>query len=292
MNLKNLRYFCAAYETHSTVAAARQCHVTQPVISNAIAQLEEELGVRLFTRQPRGLLPTAAAQRLFRLGGKLLADAQAVVETFQDEASHPRLSVRIHPAISIDHVQSLLRHIRREVSQLVITIPDDAQPVDAELTPHVCAPPGTAFMPLWDEQYVLAVPGDHPLAVQEQVSLTDLHGVAFIERTHCELASAWQAGLGEAQVVPDVRARVQTEEWALGLVAAGVGVTIAPVHAVQRRHDVVIRSDIAALQSVKRSIGWAYRGSPDGVLAEVLKVCEPGIGSTMAGFAGAVSSVG
>jgi DNA-binding transcriptional LysR family regulator len=61
MNLRNLRYFCAAYEAGTTVAAARQCHVTQPVISNAIAQLEEELGTRLFTRQQRGLLPTAAS---------------------------------------------------------------------------------------------------------------------------------------------------------------------------------------------------------------------------------------
>ena len=79
MNLRNLRYFCSAFEAGSTVAAARLCHVTQPVISNAIAQLEEELGTQLFTRQQRGLVPTAEGVRLFRLGGKLLADAQAIV---------------------------------------------------------------------------------------------------------------------------------------------------------------------------------------------------------------------
>lgn len=275
VNLKSLRYFCAAYETHSTVAAAKQCHVTQPVISNAIAQLEEELGVRLFTRQQRGLLPTAAGQRLFRLGGKLLADAQAVVETFQDEASHPRLSLRIHPAISIDHVQRLLRHIRREVSHLAVSVPGEGQPVDAELTASTCVPAGSTFLPLWEEQYVLVTPLDHPLAVQDAVSLADLHGVAFVERTHCELASAWHVGLSDVQVVPDVRARVQTEEWALGLVAAGVGVTIAPVHAVHRRHDVAIRTDMDALKRVRRTVGLAYVGHPAGVLADVLKICEP-----------------
>lgn len=125
MHLRNLRYFCAAFETRSTVAAARQCHVTQPVISSAIAQLEEELGARLFTRQQRGLQPTPAGQRLFRLGGKLLADAQAIVETFQDAGGRPRLSLRVHQSLSISHVAQLLRHLRREVPHLELTVLGD-----------------------------------------------------------------------------------------------------------------------------------------------------------------------
>lgn len=274
MNLKNLRYFCAAFEAGSTVAAARQCHVTQPVISNAVAQLEEELGVRLFTRHQRGLVPTPAAQRLFRLGGKLLADAQALVETFQDGASHPRLSLCIHPSISIEHARRLLRHIKREISTLAVSVPRDGQPADAELMASTCAPAGHAFLPLWEEQYVLVVPPEHPLAIQESVGLLDLHGVDFVDRTHCEMAAAWHAGLGQINVVPDVRAHTQSEEWALGLVAAGVGVTIAPVHAVHRRSDVVIRGDVAELQHVKRTVGLAYAPSPKGVLADVLRVCE------------------
>jgi DNA-binding transcriptional LysR family regulator len=83
LNLRNLRYFCAACETRAMGAAATQCHVTQPVISNAVAQLEADLGARRFTRQPHGLLPTADATRLYRLASKLLSDAEAIVECFQ-----------------------------------------------------------------------------------------------------------------------------------------------------------------------------------------------------------------
>lgn len=282
MNLRNLRYFCAAVETRSTVAAARQCHVTQPVISNAIAQLEEELGTPLFTRQQRGLQPTAEGLRLHRLGGKLLADAQAIVESFQDAGSRPRLSLRLQAALSLGHVGPLLRHLRRELPQLELNLVADegpggeagAAPADVALTAEACRAAGDSFVPLWDEQYALAVPPGHPLAVKAPLSLKDLHQAAFIDRVHCELAAQWHAGLGALQIVPDVRARVRSEEWALGLVAAGVGVTIVPLHRATLRDDVVVRHDVPELQGVSRRIGLAYAGPARGALAEVLRVCK------------------
>lgn len=295
MNLRNLRYFCAAFETRSTVAASRQCHVTQPVISTAIAQLEEELGTRLFTRQQRGLLPTPAGQRLFRLGGKLLADAQAIVETFQDAGSRPRLALSVHPSLSVAHVGQLLRHLRRELSQLELSVlgdeigtpgADETQAADAALTVESCAPQGHTFLSLWEEQYVLAVPPDHPLAVQDKVVLQDLHGAAFIDRTHCELAGHWHQGLGALKIVPEVRARVRSEEWALGLVAAGVGVTIVPVHRTRLRDDVVVRRDVPELQSARRRVGLAYPGPAQGLVAEVVRVCQawgPAVAAVAAG---------
>lgn len=276
MNLRNLRYFCSAYEAGSTVAAARLCHVTQPAISNAIAQLEEELDTQLFTRQQRGLVPTAAGIRLFRLGGRLLADAQAIVETFQDAGTHPRLSLRIHPTVSVAHVQKLLRHLQAELTHLELSVLADADAqVDAELTSKTCVGAGRHFTPLWEEQYALLVPPGHPLAVKESVSLADLHGTAFIERTQCELAPYWHAGLAQSKVVPDVRARVDSQEWAIGLVAAGVGVTIAPLHPLDRHHEVVVRCDAKELQSVRRVVGLACEKKPAGTLGEVVKACGP-----------------
>lgn len=284
MNLRNLKYFCSAYEAGSTVAAARLCHVTQPVISNAIAQLEEELGTRLFTRQQRGMVPTPAAIRLFKLGGKLLADAQAIVETFQDASTHPRLSLYIHPTVSVAHVRQLIRYLKQSLMHLELSVLDDPQAADAELTSQNCSAQGKAFMPLWEEQYALLVPAEHPLAVKEELCLQDLHGVAFIERTQCELASYWHAGLSQYQIVPDVRARVDSQEWALGLVAAGVGVTMAPLHPMvmtpgHRQEGVVVRRDLRELQGVSRLVGLAYdahasHSQETGTLVEVLRACE------------------
>ena len=50
MNLTHLRYFLAVARTGRFTEAARQQHVTQPTVSNAVAELESEMGVRLFHR--------------------------------------------------------------------------------------------------------------------------------------------------------------------------------------------------------------------------------------------------
>src|SRR5687767_12180625 len=112
LSLRNLRYFCAAFEERSTVGAARLCFVTQPAISSAISQIEEELSVRLFLRQHRGLAPTPAAQRLYRLARKLLADTEAISASFRQGEALP-FALRVLPSLSVDHTERLLRQLRR-----------------------------------------------------------------------------------------------------------------------------------------------------------------------------------
>lgn len=274
LNLRNLRYFCAAYDARSAVAAARACHVTQPAISAALAQLEAELGQRLFVRQQRGLLATPAAARLHPLAQRLLADARAIGASFAPGGARPRLALSVLPSLAIDAVGALLAALRAGIAGLELTLAADAAPADAWLTARSCAPAGTEFLPLWSEGYALVVPADHALATRPLIALADLQDVDFIERTHCELAAAWRQALGAHQVEPAVRARVAGEEWALGLVAAGVGVTIAPLHAARARTGLVVRRDIAALQAVEREIGLAYHAPAETVLAEALAIAR------------------
>lgn len=275
MNLRNLRYFCAAYEQGSTVGASRVCHVTQPAISAAIGQLEEELGVRLFIRQQRGLAPTPAAQRLHQQATRLLADAQAIAASFRDDMQGPRLVLRLLPSIDTELVRRLLRHWRQAVPGLQLAVAGPGEPADAELTVGVCRPAGSDFLALWRERYALVLPDDHPLAAQARLDLADLQGVAFVERVHCELSRSWHEALQGGAAVPEVRARATDEAQALALVAAGVGVTIAPVHALRApREGVVVRTDLAALQGVVREVGLAWHEAGHPVLARVIEVCR------------------
>ncbi|SDT45979.1 LysR family transcriptional regulator [Microlunatus soli] len=64
MTLAQLRAFLAAYELGSFTAAARRLETTQTAISELIARLEREIGMRLFVRGGRRLMPTAAADEL------------------------------------------------------------------------------------------------------------------------------------------------------------------------------------------------------------------------------------
>ncbi|MGN7871132.1 LysR family transcriptional regulator [Paracoccus sp. 22332] len=71
MQSRALRYFLAVYDSCNLSVAAGQVHVTQPALSRAIRQLEEEMGVPLFERRPHGLEPTRFADILARHGRRM-----------------------------------------------------------------------------------------------------------------------------------------------------------------------------------------------------------------------------
>jgi|GEM_PF-156901 len=75
MDLRQLQYFRAAFESRTMSGAARSCRVTQPTLSAQIKQLELELGETLFARTAVGLEPTPFANDLHRIFGPVLDKA-------------------------------------------------------------------------------------------------------------------------------------------------------------------------------------------------------------------------
>ncbi|MFF4442577.1 LysR family transcriptional regulator [Streptomyces sp. NPDC001621] len=83
MNIETLRYAQAVSRTNSFSAAARAYGVTQPALSNGIARLEEELGVKLFDRSPRGVRPTPHGARVLPLVDRVLDDLDTLLAETQ-----------------------------------------------------------------------------------------------------------------------------------------------------------------------------------------------------------------
>ncbi len=78
MDLKSLTYFTSVYEKHSFSGAAKACYIAQPSISAAVAQLEQQLNVPLFTRHARGVTATEHGKKLYPLAKQLLGQAVAI----------------------------------------------------------------------------------------------------------------------------------------------------------------------------------------------------------------------
>ena len=62
LDLRHIQYFVCLYEEGSVTRAARRLNVVQPALSMQIRRLEKRLGVDLFERTPRGVVPTPSAE--------------------------------------------------------------------------------------------------------------------------------------------------------------------------------------------------------------------------------------
>ena len=82
MELRHLRYFLAVAETGSlTVAAERRLHTSQPSLSRQIRDLEDEVGVELFSRSARGVELTAAGKAFLDHARLALTQVDAAIKT-------------------------------------------------------------------------------------------------------------------------------------------------------------------------------------------------------------------
>ena len=80
LDLKQLKYFIVCAETGSISEAAKLLYTTQPSVSKAIKALEEEMGIVLFERMPRGIALTAKGREAYRYACRIINDSRILEE--------------------------------------------------------------------------------------------------------------------------------------------------------------------------------------------------------------------
>lgn len=102
MTLQQLQYVIAVDKHRSFAAAADSCGVTQPTLSKMIANLEEELDVRIFDRSSRRVEPTSIGRRIIAQAGHALREAARICEIVADTKTvlSGRLAMAVGPSIA------------------------------------------------------------------------------------------------------------------------------------------------------------------------------------------------
>lgn len=129
MEFRHLEYFEAIVEAGSLSQAARKLKMTQPPLSYALAKLEEELGVRLLERTPKGVLPTNAGLHMLSNGAQLLAQRDRLTSTLamMGEGLIGELRLGVEPMVTHQVVADAMAEFMEQVPQARVTV-DDTSP--------------------------------------------------------------------------------------------------------------------------------------------------------------------
>ncbi|MET8873149.1 LysR family transcriptional regulator [Nocardia sp. NPDC004278] len=181
MELRQLAYFVAVCEELSFSRAAARCYISQSAISHQIARLERDLGVALFERSTRAVVPTDATMRLLPLAKQMLSLESAIRATVRTSGHRIRLAANMSFATRslsaiagarAAHPDAEIEFVIKPFRQRITAVADGD--CDLALIRGSVEEPGLAVEKLWVEDLVIATSAAHPLAIREQVTLADL----------------------------------------------------------------------------------------------------------------------
>jgi DNA-binding transcriptional LysR family regulator len=254
MDIRELRYFAAVIQEGNLTAAAKRCFISQPSISAAIGALEAELGTTLFIRHKKGVAPTASAEQFYAYARRIIDDADAARNLFRKPSTRHALTLGLMRTLDIPRMIALLKPLTG-APEVRLRLVGANEAADARIVSRSMIDADEHFVPLWTDHYVAALPPSHPLTFKDRLTTSDFAGVAMIDRCHCEQNEFFSRTAGPRETV----AIAESEDWAMALVAAGVGVAIVPIGVARANPDVVIREiDV----DLTRQVGLAYRASP------------------------------
>lgn len=256
MDIRSLRYFIAVFEERSLSAAAKRCFVAQPSISATLAQLEDDLGTQLFVRHSKGVTPTDSGTQLYPHACRMISDMNTMRSMFADSSAPLELSISLAPFLSGALISQVLKTLLEAIPGLTFSLVNPSEAADLRFTCNSYTSDNDMFYPLWEDNYVIAMANNHWLAEFPSLSIKQIDRIAFISRKPCDIQESWDYLIQKRGLVMDVRAQVETEEYALDLVAAGLGISLIPEHSLRDRQDITIRpiNDV----TLKRVVGIAH----------------------------------
>jgi LysR family hydrogen peroxide-inducible transcriptional activator len=244
-SLRQLQYAVAVADSLSFRKAAELCHVSQPSLSAQLAQLETALGVRLFERDRRGVLPTGAGKELIERARRLLLDADDLNAAARRAVDplHGTLRLGVIPTVSPYLLPHVTPALRAEFPSLTAIWIEDktelllerlqAGELDAALLALEAELGDVEHELVTTDPFLLATAPDDPLgqsaAAVERSELRDVD-VLLLDDGHCFREQA--LSYCSRTKARELEFRATSLATLAQMVASGLGVTLLPALAV------------------------------------------------------------
>ncbi len=224
MELRQLRCFVAVAEELHFGRAAERLLLGQPAVSQQVRRLERELRVELFDRSPRHVRLTPAGERFLPAARNVLAAEDAARALAADLAAPTVLRLGTITGLG-ERLDDILDAYRRQAPSVRVEL--DALPVRERLArladgrldaafvrgtvpgqnqnQNQEQAPDLRYLPLWQDELVIALPAGHPLADPPEVDLADLADLPLLlteRRNHPALVDLVTGACAEAGFRP------------------------------------------------------------------------------------------
>lgn len=259
MDLRHLKYFIAVAEEKNFTRASERLFIAQPPLSRSIQQLEEELGVSLIERRSRPLKLTDAGEFFY-------AHALALLSKSSELKSMTQRVGRVSKAMSIGFVAStlygklpkIIRLYRTRHSHLELNLVEmnTIEQLKALKEGHIDVgfgrvrheDPNIRRIVLREEKLICTVPVGHKLCELGRPlhakDLADENLIIFPKNPRPSFADQVLEGFKQRAVQPKKIIEVRDLQIAIGLVAAGEGVSIVPRSLEGLKRDDVVYLDL------------------------------------------------
>ncbi len=247
LTLRQLRAFCFVAQEQSMTRAAEKLFLTTSALSMLIRSLEEELGLRLFERTTRRVMLTDAGAELLPTALRTLEQLDSTVRLLQ--ATHLKqgevLKIATSPLLAASLMPTVISHFRHDfpgvrIELLDVPVADVAESVrsgQADIGVCTSGQEGRDLKSevMFHDALCVACPEGHALATMDSVEWSDLVEFPLIllkpgTGLRYLLEKPMQRWAGQLRLEYEV-ANIHT---ALGLIGAGLGVSVLPAYSLAR----------------------------------------------------------
>ncbi|NJN17733.1 MAG: LysR family transcriptional regulator [Oscillochloris sp.] len=254
MELRHLIYFEAVARHEHVSRAALELAIAQPAITKQLKDLERELGGGpLFQRVGRRIRLTPAGHALLNHTRMILAQVTAARDEVREYSGNSggRVVIGAPPSVGERLLPEVLRQFHREAQTVELHVVEgdtnrllqclDDLTIDMAVVTMPLVQRGLQVSPLFEEELVVALSAEHPLAAQAEIRAAELVDERFLFYAAGYVREATLHACRQAGFTPHTLVSSGSLEMVLRLAAADLGIAVVPRLAMDARAGLVMR---------------------------------------------------
>ncbi|AQY49916.1 LysR family transcriptional regulator [Listeria weihenstephanensis FSL R9-0317] len=241
MNLRQLHYFRTLAKLEHYTQAAAELGISQPSLSHAISELEKDLNTYLFEKQGRNVKLTKYGRFFLPYVTNSLAELERGEEQLRKltSATGGVVDLAFIYTLGAHFVPTLIREFAKIEPDITFSLQQGTtnnliqglkeEKYDIALCSMVTDTTDVEFIPIVEEELVVIVPLDHPLAHKSTINLKDTQDYPFISFSASSgVRPLIDSLFREVNITPNIKFEVEEDSALAGLVAANQGIAVIP----------------------------------------------------------------